>query len=140
MGEPLIGTLEITLPGGTGVTEKANRVILLSSRCSGERDMNMNFVYEGGLMETMGEGGDENHGTITGVPKMPAGWTNGLGVTGGPKNEEILEVINLNGANVWSKAGHTVGEKVIVKVEQEERKEMLPGYYTATYCVQQIID
>ncbi|HIB1631437.1 TPA: hypothetical protein ACWV6Y_005408 [Salmonella enterica subsp. enterica serovar Muenchen] len=135
-----MGHFEITLLDSTSASADANRILLLSSTCSGDRDMNLQFVYEGGLLETTGEGGNENHGVITGVPKMPEGWTNGMGATGGPKGDEILETVNFNGANVWSKAGHNLGEKVIVNVEKKAAVPMLPGYYTATYCVQQAVD
>ncbi|EEM8924352.1 hypothetical protein GL409_04740 [Salmonella enterica] len=110
------------------------RTLLLSSSCSGDRQKELTFRYEGSPASAINT---RVVPAITGQPTAPSGWTAGLGTVRAGDEATILD---LNGVNVWTKDGVSSGETVTVKVtETGDTSQLLPGYYTATYCVQQVV-
>ncbi|HIB1631434.1 TPA: hypothetical protein ACWV6Y_005405 [Salmonella enterica subsp. enterica serovar Muenchen] len=132
-----LGYLEITLTGS--VTEAETRTLMLSSTCGTElREKELTFRYEGSPLVTPALGKIEKIALeFKGTPQIPDGWALSPGQTG--PGSEGMTLVDYAGVNLWDKSHGSSGERVIVQVKTTEKMPDAPGYYTATYCVQQMV-
>lgn len=131
-GRAILGQLEITFRDAA----TAHRTLLLSSSCSGDREKTMKFTYEGAPADGREGGGEQPW--ITAIPEPPVGWAV---ISGSDEATDEGTLLGLSGVNAWTKGGQSVADKAIVIVSENSQSEhLLPGYYSATYCVQQMVE
>lgn len=120
----VFGTLEVTLGGSTTATE--SRFLMMGGTCGKDGG---DFVFKNttDLVKVTDAEGPSSFLAEVGDP--PAEWKKYAG-----------DHLGWDGA-IWQKAGESRGEQVDVNIASKaERTELTPGVYTATFCIQQLVD